>query len=194
MILHALEQALEKVIDGECDVCPNTSWSREIPVGCIQAAVTIMNYLIEQKLIMMDLVEQTSEQVLTPIPDANRIRKLLVLPVEDEDGHISPSKIAQKHICAPTDGKYTVFKAIELFIDNSASSLGFGATIEHITQGSNRKVMKFRKSPYTCLSAEARKVLRQIRVSEEQYRQSFPSDQQSGFPQYSLTISDEHTP
>ena len=189
MILHALEQALDKVIDGECDVCPNTSWSREIPVGCIQAAVSIMNYLIEQKLIMMDLVEQTSEQALTPIPDANRIRKLLVLPVEDEDGHISPSKIAQKHICAPTDGKYTVFKATELF--NSASSLGFGVTIEHIIQGSNRKVMKFRKSPYTCLSAEARKVLRQIRVSEEQYRQSFPSDQQSEFPQYSL--SDEHT-
>ena len=112
MILYALEQALDKVIDGECNVCPNTSWSREVPVGCIQAAVTIMNYLIEQKLIMMDLVEQTSEQALTPIPDANRIRKLLVLPVEYEDGHISPSKIAQKHICVPTDGKYTVFKAI----------------------------------------------------------------------------------
>ena len=160
MVIHALEQALAKIIDGECDVCPNTSWSVEVSVGCIRAATTIMDYLIEQKLIMMDLTEQTSAQCENNIPDANRIRKLLALTVEDDDGHISPSKVAQKHICAPMDGKYTVLKAIELF--KSASLLGFGETVEQVVQGSNRKVTKFRKTPYSCLSTDARKALRKI--------------------------------
>ena len=44
-------------------------------------------------------------------------------PLEDNDGQITPSRVAQKHVCAPTDGKYTVMKALELFF--SASSLGF---------------------------------------------------------------------
>ena len=168
MIIHALEQALAKIIDGECDECPSTSWSVDIPTDCIRASVTIMDYLIEQKLIMMDLIEQTSIHTETnngTIHDAHRIRKLLVLPVE-EDGHISPSKVAQKHICAPVDGKYTVHKAIELF--QSASSLGFGASVEHIVPGSNRKVTKFRKTPYIRLSADARKALRQIRITEDE--------------------------
>ena len=125
------------------------------------------------------------------ICDANRIRKLLVLPVE-EDGHISPSKVAQKHICAPVNGKYTVHKAIELF--QSASSLGFGASVEHVVPGSNRKVTKFRKTPYTCLSADARMSLRQIRVTEDEYRNSFPKDKfRSGSsPQHSES-GDEST-
>ena len=177
MIIHALEQALAKIIDGECDVCPSTSWSVDIPVDCIRASVTIMDYLVDQKLIMMDLIERTSTLSETEngnIRDAKRIRKLLALPVE-ADGHISPSKVAQKHICAPVDGKYTVNRAIELF--QSASSLGFGASIEHIVPGSNRKVVKFRKTPYTCLSADARKALRQIRITEDEYRSTFPCEQ-----------------
>ena len=179
MIIHALEQALAKIIDGECDECPSTLWSVDIPTDCIRASVTIMDYLIEQKLIMMDLIEQTSIHTETDngtIHDAHRIRKLLVLPVE-EDGHISPSKVAQKHICAPVDGKYTVHKAIELF--QSASSLGFGASVEHIVPGSNRKVTKFRKIPYIRLSADARKALRQIRITEDEYRRSFPNEESS---------------
>ena len=175
MIIHTLEQALVKIIDGECDECPSTPWSVDIPTDCIQASVTIMDYLIQQKMIMMDLTERTSihnEPDNGNIREANRIRKLLVLPVDD-DCHISPSKVAQKHICAPIDGKYTVHKAVELF--QSASSLGFGASFEHTVPGSNRKVTKFRKTPYTRLSADARKALRQIRITEEEYSGTFPS-------------------
>ena len=135
-----------------------------------------MEYLIEQKLIMMDLTEKTSVCNDTDngsIREANSIRKLLVLPVE-VDGHISPSKVAQKHICAPVDGKYTVHKAIELF--QSASSLGFGAPV---IPGSNRKVTKFRKTPYTCLSTDARRALRYVRVTEDEYISSFPNGEYS---------------
>ena len=157
MIIHVLEQALAKIIDGECDECPSTSWSVDIPTDCIRASVTIMDYLIEQKLIMMDLIEQMSIHTETnngTIHNAHCICKLLVLPIE-EDGHINPSKVAQKHICATVDGKYTVHKAIELF--QSASSLGFGASVEHIVPGSNRKVTI---TPYIRLSADTRKALR----------------------------------
>ena len=188
MILFALEQAVSKIIDGECDVCPTSSWSVDISVSCVQAAIIIMDYLIEQKLIIMDLTELTEQSASEnqTIPDANRIRRLLVLPVEDDDGHISPSKVAQKHICAPADGKYTVQKAVELF--RSASSLGFGEAVERTVTGSNRKVTKFRKTPYTLLSSNALRTLRQIRVSEDQYKQSFPNQQSSSSPE--LTLSD----
>lgn len=73
-----------------------TSWSVDIPVDCIRACVTIMDYLVDQKLIMMDLMERTSTLSETEngnIHDAKRIRKLLAFPVE-ADGHISPSKVA----------------------------------------------------------------------------------------------------
>ena len=61
---------------------------------------------------------------------------------------------------------------VELF--QSASSLGFGASFEHTVSGSNRKVTKFRKTPYTRLSADACKALRRIRITEE-YSSTFPS-------------------
>lgn len=62
---------------------------------------------------------------------------------DDDDGHISPSKVAQKHICAPTDGKYSVSNALELF--QCAQQLGFGEMIEQTTS-TNTKVKKFRKT------------------------------------------------
>ena len=99
-----------------------------------------------------------------------------MLPVE-RDGHISPSKVAQKHICAPVDGKYTVHKALELF--QSASSLGFGSSFENQVPGSNRMVVKFTKTPYTLLSQHALRALRQIRVTEDEYRRTFPAEQSS---------------
>ena len=46
---------------------------------------------------------------------------------DDEAGHLSPSKVAQKHICVPIDGKYSVSKAMDFF--SVAANLGFGDTI-----------------------------------------------------------------
>lgn len=101
------------------------------------------------------------------------MRRLLLLQLEDTDGHITPSKVAQKHICAPTDGKYTVVKALELF--RSASSMGFGEQVDHVVPTTNRKVTRFRKTPYTLLSSNARNALRQLRITEEEYNQTFPT-------------------
>ena len=178
MILFALEQTLTHIIEGECDVCPNTSWSFDVSTSCSRAACTIMDYLIQQKLIIMDVTEVDEHNTLhadqlVQIPDAKRMRRLLLLPLEDSDGQITPSKLAQKHICAPTDGKYTVVKALELF--RSASSMGFGEQVDHVVPSTNRKVSRFRKTPYTLLSSNARSALRQLRITEEEYNQTFPT-------------------
>ena len=57
MILFALEQTLTHIIEGECDVCPITFWSFDISSTCTTAACTIVDYLIKQKLIIMDVTE-----------------------------------------------------------------------------------------------------------------------------------------
>ena len=175
MVLFVLQQSLEKVLDGENPQCPATTWSVTISADCVSAAASIMDYLIEQKLIMMDTVEiqsSTQPETDTSIPDGDRMRRLLNLLSEDDDGHISPSKVAQKHICAPVDGKYSVLKAMELF--ECAEKLGFWETVEQTT-ATNRQVRKFRKTPYDLLSMEARATLRQIRITEDSYRSTFRS-------------------
>ena len=90
--------------------------------------------------------------------NGDRLRRLLTLMADNDDGHISP-KVAQKHICEPTDGKYSVSNALELF--ECAQQLGFGETVDQTTS-TNRRVKKFRKTPYDLLSAEARKSLRDM--------------------------------
>ena len=83
------------------------------------------------------------------IADGDRLRRLLTVTTNDEAGHISSSKVAQKHICVPTDGKYSISKAMDLF--SVAADLGFGDTIEQTTS-TNRRVKKFSKAPYDCRS------------------------------------------
>lgn len=67
-------------------------------------------------------------------------------------------------------GKYEAEKAFELF--NVADKYGLGKTIDQLTP-TNRRVKKFRKTPYDLLSADARSVLREIRITEDEYRSSF---------------------
>ena len=173
MVLFVLEQTLAKILEGENPECPTTMWSVTISADCVSAAASIMDYLIKQKLIMMDVVEAGSSAHSTvPLvyPNGERLRRLLIFMSEDDEGHISPSKVAQKHICAPIDGKYTVSKALELF--QSAETLGFGETVEQTTP-TNRRVKKFRKTPYDLLTSDARSTLRQIRITEDTYRSFF---------------------
>ena len=174
MVLFVLEQSLESVLEGGNPEAPCT-WSTTITEDCVKASAQIMDYLIKQKLIMMDASEVGPSDTTTPgqmahVEEGDRLRRLLTLMTDDEAGHISPSKVAQKHICAPIDGKYSVSKAMDLF--SVATNLGFGETIEQTTS-TNRRVKKFRKTPYDILSAEARKTLRHIRVTEDMYRSSF---------------------
>ena len=174
MVLYVLEKSLEKILEGENPECPSTTWSVTITADCVSAAASIMDYLINQKLIMMDIVEiGPSDQPAvdnTDVPNSDKVRRLLTMISEDDDGHISPSKVAQKHICAPICGKYSVTSAMKLF--DTVETLGFGKTVEQTT-ATNRRVKKFRKTPYDLLSSEARTTLRQIRITEESYRSSF---------------------
>ena len=52
-----LEQALENVLEGVNPESPCTTWSTTITEDCVNAAALIMDYLIKQKLIMMDAEE-----------------------------------------------------------------------------------------------------------------------------------------
>ena len=144
-------------------------------VKCVDAAATIMDHLIQQKLIMMDLTEvpeghTANNCATTYIPHAVHLRKLLLLSAEDHDGTISLSSVTRGHISEPTMGKYKIDKALELF--GVAHTYGFGSTVEQTTPP-KRKVKKFRKTPYELLSADARSMLREIRVTEDEYRFSF---------------------
>ena len=190
MVLFVLEQALVLVLEGDRAECPSIPWSVTITADCVRAAVTIMDYLIQQKLIMMDVEEIGPGEIRADddlaIPNSDRLRRLLTLTTDDQEGHISPSKVAQMHICVPTDGKYSVSKALELF--ECAQSLGFGNTIHQMTS-THRKVKKFRKTPYELLSTEARKTLKDVRVTEDMYRSSFKVSG-SASSDSSSTISD----
>ena len=155
------------MLEGEsaCEQHPSISWSVTITGECVRADATVMDYLIKQKLIMMDVDEIGPDKPAAvevsrgSHSNGDRLRRLLTLMADDDNGHISPSKVAQKHICAPTDGKYSVSNAIKLF--KCAQQLGFGETVDQTTS-TNRRVKKFRKTPYDLLSAEACKSLRDM--------------------------------
>ena len=75
------------------------------------------------------------------VHSGNRLRKLVLM--EMEDGRISPSKVAQEHICAPSNNRYPVSNAFELF--DKATSYGFGNIIDVPTP--SKRVKKIRKTP-----------------------------------------------
>lgn len=195
MVLFALEQAIE--ITQEHDEDDNDSevqWSNQITKACVEAATTIMDYLIRQKLIMMDLKEVTADTVPSGdmcttynIAQAGRLKRLLLLPNEDDQGTISPSSLTRGHISEPVLGKYKVEKAIELCA--LASNYGFGSMVDTVTP-TRRKVKKFRKSPYEVLSSDARDIMRDIRVTEDEYRSSFTCTSTSN----ALAERDENLP
>ena len=126
----------------------------------------------KQKMMMMDLKERRADDPQTTqdedVDSGSRLRKLLLM--EMEDGHISPSKVAQKHICAPSNGRYPVSNAFELF--DKATTYGFGNIIDLMTP-SKRRVKKFRKTPYDCLPPRSLEILRKLNITNDEYHQTF---------------------
>ena len=104
MVLFVLQQALESVLEGGNPESPCT-WSATITEDCVKASAQIMDYLIKQKLIMMEASEVGPSDITTPgqmahVEEGDRLKRLLTLMTVDEAGHISPSKVAQRHICS----------------------------------------------------------------------------------------------
>ena len=146
MIIFVLQQAVEHVTttttrdtdssySDQPSPSPSPTWSYKVTSSCVQAASTILDYLCKQKLMMMDLKERCADDPQTTqheeVHSATRLRKLLLM--EMEDGHsISPSKVAQKHICAPSNGRYPVSNAFELTV-RQGCQLRFGNTIDVMT-------------------------------------------------------------
>ena len=183
MIISVLQQAVEHVsttstrdTDSACSHQPSPSpsptWSYKVTSSCVEAASTILDYLCKQKMMMMDLKERRADDPQTTqdedVDSGSRLRKLLLM--EMEDGHISPSKVAQKHICAPSNGRYPVSNAFELF--DKATTYGFGKIIDLMTP-SKRRVKKFRKTPYDCLPPRSLEILRKLNITNDEYHQTF---------------------
>ena len=76
---------------------------------------------------MMDLKEPCADD---PQTTQNEEVKLLLMEMDDRHS-ISPSKVAQKHICAPSNGHYPVSNAFELF--DKAASYRLSNTIDVMT-------------------------------------------------------------
>ena len=122
---------------------------------------------------MMDLKEWCADDPQTALDEevdsTTRLGKLLLMEMEDGHG-ISPSKVAQKHICAPSNGRYPVSNAFELF--DKAASYGFDNTIDVMTP-SKRRVKKFRKTLYDCLLPHSVEILRKLNITNDKYQQTF---------------------
>jgi len=68
------------------------------------------------------------------------------MSADDTEGHISPSEVAQKHICAHVDGQYYITSAMDLC--GWAFRQGFGE-VEKLTSSKHR-VTKFPKEAVWC--------------------------------------------
>ena len=82
----------------------------------------------------------------------------------DKDGYITPSAVAQKHICARHGGAYTVEKVMELF--KTTEELGFGRLIEIETPLSHRHVKRFSKATFDTLPPPAKRLLQDFKIIE----------------------------
>lgn len=89
----------------------------------------------------------------------------------DNEGYISPSAVAQKHVCIRHEGGYTVERAIELM--KTTEELGFGDIIEIETPQSRRRVKRFRKAKFDDLLPPAKRLLLDFSITEEKYNESF---------------------
>ena len=89
----------------------------------------------------------------------------------DNQGHIAPSAVAQKHICIRYEGAYTVEKALELF--KTTEELGFGQVIEIETPVNRRRVKRFSKARYDNLTPPAKRTLQEFKITERAYCDSF---------------------
>ena len=105
------------------------------------------------------------------ILSGRHVRKMLLMSVE-EDGQISPSKVAQKYICAATNGRYPVSNSYDLF--ESASKYGFGKMVDVMTP-TRPRVKKFRKKPYDRLDTSSIGVLQKLRITQTEYEETFCS-------------------
>ena len=153
MVLFALEQAINKCVRGEHEEDDEEEWSNEITKVCIEAATTIIDYLIRQTLIMMDLNEIMHNQVTCALhlfPMLVGLRNFFFCLLRILMVQLSPSSLTRGHISETTLGKY---KVEELF--GLASDHGFGSMIDQITPTKERE-KKFHKSPYDLLSSDAR--------------------------------------
>ena len=71
------------------------------------------------------------------LPQFNRLPRFLQMKT-DHQGLITPSTVAQKHVCIRHEGAYTVEKAFKLF--STTEELGFGKVVEIETPVSRRCV------------------------------------------------------
>ena len=108
---------------------------------------------------------------------AGRIKRLL----EWKQDRVLPSTVAQRHLVPPlsratmetlnTSTKYPVAMCKEyLYI---VCELGFGTMQDNFTNNNTRRSIYFQKRPYNELSASAKNILNELKVSQVDYNAAF---------------------
>ena len=166
MIVHALEQALDRITT---DSTPSDYWMTTVTKMAVKAAGVIISHFNNQKFIMLGLNgDGILESDLLSIP--KRISKILSMETKSGDGIIMPSEVSQKHISEKIGCSYPTAKAVELILQ--AADLGYGEVEEYYTPN-KRSIKRFRKRPLNDLSTECREALKKSCITDDIYSRAF---------------------
>ena len=86
----------------------------------------------------------------------------------DKNGYITPSAVAQQHVCTRHGGTYTVDKAMELL--KTTEELGFGKVIE--IQTPVIRVKRFSKATFDTLPPPTKRLLQEFKITETTYNKT----------------------
>ena len=90
----------------------------------------------------------------------------------DKDGYITPSAVAQQHVCIRHGGTYTVDKAMKL-LKNDQRVIGFGKVIEIQTPVNHRRVKRFSGATFDTLPPPAKRLLQDFKITETTNNKTF---------------------
>ena len=190
MVIHTLEQAIKYPKN---DVCSSTEseneieWNAIIKEESVIKAEEIMKFLIEQKFALMQPEVQvgsndemnihTGRAILDENP--KYLNKFLTFKNPD----IQASDVSQFRLMPPTPknsqskNKYPV-EQCKIFMKEVCEA-GFGSVKEVQKAGSLRKVLSFKKRPYSDLGKSQMETLKKLRIDEDQYNASQTSNSSS---------------
>ena len=179
-VLFGLEQAFQVAESGEEDF--NTNWEFEIDEEACKKGVTIMDYLIEQKFLLMppEVVlygsggENLTENEKFIAEESDKIKKTLEWEgVKGSMGSISASAAVQHRLFTPPKkngkGENTAANAVPYF--EKLSQISFGK-VEKVKK-SGRPVTVFRKRKWDELEPDQHETVRKLKVEEAKYKVIF---------------------
>ena len=161
MIIHSLEQALQRVMYG---FVAEEAWDTSISTSAVEAAGLIVDHFNRQKFIMLGLDQDSTDDL------PRKVIKVLSMETKNGDGHILPSDLSQKHISERVGPSYPTSKAVELI--EKVVDLGYG-TIKEYQTPSKRPIKRFVKHPLSDLTNNCKEALKKACITDDIYNRAF---------------------